>query len=220
MKNYAVILASGSSSRFGDKIPKQFIKIDEKTILEKSVEAFEINKNITDIIIVTNPDYIDLSEKLLLNKYEKIKKIVSGGKTRQESSRIGVSLVKEDEANILIHDAARPFVTQKIINECINNLEKYDALGVAISSNDTIIKINDEGFITEIPQRAALRRVQTPQAFKLNIIKKAHELAQNDKTITVTDDCGLVLHYNLAPIFVIDGDECNIKITRKSDLPK
>ena len=100
MKNYAIILASGSSSRFGGELPKQFIEIDGKTILEHSVNAFEINENITDIIVICNPDYIELSKELLLNKFSKIRHITTGGKTRQESSYIGVSLVEENEANI------------------------------------------------------------------------------------------------------------------------
>ena len=220
MKNYAIILASGSSSRFGGELPKQFIEIDGKTILEHSVNAFEINENITDIIVVCNPDYIELSKEILSNKFSKIRHITTGGKTRQESSYIGVSLVEEDNANILIHDGARPFVSQKIINDCIDGLKKLDALGVAIESNDTMIKLDKNGFICEIPQRASLRRIQTPQCFKADIIKKAHKLAKEDKTLVVTDDCGMVLHFNLAKIAVIEGDNTNIKITHQSDLQK
>ena len=220
MKNYAIILASGSSSRFGGELPKQFIEIDGKTILEHSVNAFEINENITDIIVVCNPDYIELSKEILSNKFSKIRHITTGGKTRQESSYIGVFLVEEDNANVLIHDGARPFVSQKIINDCIEGLKKFDALGVAIESNDTMIKLDEKGFICEIPQRASLRRIQTPQCFKADIIKKAHELAKEDKSLVVTDDCGMVLHFNLAKIAVIEGDNANIKITHQSDLNK
>lgn len=220
MKNYAIILASGSSSRFGGELPKQFIEIDGKTILEHSVNAFEINENITDIIVVCNPDYIELSKEILSNKFSKIRHITTGGKTRQESSYIGVFLVEEDNANVLIHDGARPFVSQKIINDCIEGLKKFDALGVAIESNDTMIKLDEKGFICEIPQRASLRRIQTPQCFKADIIKKAHELAKEDKSLVVTDDCGMVLHFNLAKIAVIEGDNANIKITHQSDLQK
>ena len=119
MNNFAIILASGSSNRFGDKIPKQFIEIDGQTILEKSISAFVNNENITDIIIVTNPDYIEYTEKLLNGKFKKIRKIISGGKTRQESSFNGVFAVESKEANILIHDAARPFVDQETIDRVL-----------------------------------------------------------------------------------------------------
>jgi len=147
MKNYAIILASGSSNRFGDKIPKQFIKIEGQTILEKSIEAFEKNENITDIILITNPDYIEYTQNLVKDKFSKLRTIQAGGKTRQESSSIGVSLIEETEANVLIHDGARPFVSQEIITNCINALKTNNAVGVAINSNDTIIKLDENGYI-------------------------------------------------------------------------
>lgn len=218
MKNYVIILASGSSNRFGDKIPKQFIEIEGQTILEKSIDAFEKNSNITDIILITNPDYIEYTQNLVKGKFSKLRIIHAGGKTRQESSAIGVSLIKEPNANVLIHDAARPFVSQEIITNCIKALETNKAVGVAINSNDTIIKVDENGFIKEIPNRNFLRRIQTPQCFKLDIIKTAHQKALENPELTVTDDCGLVLHFNLAKIAVIEGDEKNLKITHKSDL--
>lgn len=218
MKNYAIVLASGSSSRFEDELPKQFAQIDDKTVLEHCILAFENNPKITDIIVVCNPDYMELSKKILNGKFQKITAIINGGKTRQESSFLGISLVKEDNANVLIHDGARPFVSQKIIDDCILALEKFDAAAVAINSTDTIIKVDENEFISEIPTRNYLRRIQTPQAFKANIIKQAHNLAKNNPTVIVTDDCGMVVHFNLAKIKILQGDEANIKITFKKDL--
>ncbi|MCQ2958276.1 MAG: 2-C-methyl-D-erythritol 4-phosphate cytidylyltransferase [Candidatus Gastranaerophilales bacterium] len=218
MKNYAVILASGSSNRFGGNIPKQFVKLGNETILEKSIRAFEINSNITDIIVVINPDYIDMTKDLLLNKFSKLRSIITGGSTRQESSYNGVFAIRENEGNVLIHDAARPFVTQEIINNCLEKLKDEKAVGVAIKSVDTVIKIDESGYIQEIPQRNFLRRIQTPQGFNIETIKMAHDMARQDKSLLVTDDCGMVLHFNLAKIAVINGDECNIKITNQSDI--
>ncbi len=219
MRSYAIILASGSSRRFGGDLPKQFMKINGKTILEMTVEAFEQNEKITDIIVICNPDYIELCEKLLpVERFTKLRAISKGGETRQKSSYIGVSFVKENDAKVLIHDGARPFVSQKIIDDCVDGLDKFDALGVAISSNDTIIELDENGFISKIPQRSSLRRIQTPQAFKASVIKEAHEKAASDIELIVTDDCGMVLHYDLCKIAVIEGDEANIKITHKSDL--
>ncbi len=220
MKVYAIILASGSSKRFGEKVPKQFVKIQNKTILEHTVEAFDNNKLITDIIVVCHPNYLEFAKNLLTKeKFNKIKIITEGGNTRQESSYIGVSFVKENNAKVLIHDAARPFVKQEIINDCILALDKFEAVGVAIESNDTIVKIDEKGFVAEIPNRSFLRRMQTPQAFKASIIKKAHKLAKDNPELFVTDDCGMVLYFHLAQIAIIKGNEDNIKITRKSDLP-
>ena len=216
MKNYAIILASGTGSRSGLNIPKQFFKIKNKTLLEYSIEAFQFNEKIDAIIVVSNPDFIDLTKELSI-KYSKVINILPGGETRQKSSEIGVNSIQE-EVNVLIHDAVRPFVSQNIINECVEALKKYNAINVAIESSDTILEIDENNFIKSIPQRNILRRVQTPQCFKLNIIKEAHKLANCDKDFQPTDDCGLVLKYKLAPIYVVKGNESNIKVTYPSDL--
>ena len=106
-------------------------------------------------------------------------------------------------------------MTQRIIDDCVKALEKYDAIDVAIPSADTIIKIKDN-IIENIPDRSMLRRGQTPQCFKLSLIKKAHELSKNDKNFT--DDCGLIVKYNLGEVFVVEGDTENIKVTYPSDI--
>ena len=133
LKNYAIILASGTGSRFGGEIPKQFLKINNKTILEISIEAFENNSQIDEIIIVITPEYRNLAEEILKkNYYKKVSKLLNGGKTRKDSSSVGVDSISEKEANVLIHDCARPFVSQRIINECVESLKKYQAINVAI----------------------------------------------------------------------------------------
>lgn len=216
MKNYAVILASGSGKRFNNDQPKQFAKINGKTILEYSIEAFEKSEFIDGIILVIHPKYNDFACKIIKdNSYKKILKVVNGGKERKDSSYIGVNSVDETEGNVLIHDCARPFVSQGIIKNCVEALNNYEAVAVAIPSSDTIIKVNN-GIITEIPQRSSLMRIQTPQCFRLSLIKKAHELSKNDNNFT--DDCGLVLKHNLAPIHTVEGSEENIKITHPKDI--
>lgn len=218
MKNIAIILASGTGERFGEKIPKQFYKFEGKTILEHSIDAFEKNKNIDEIILVTNPKFRDLAEEILKNNdYKKVTKLLNGGKTRVESSYVGTSEAPE-ESNVLIHDAVRAFVTQKIIDDNIEALKKYEAVGTAIDTVDTIIQVDESNVITAIPPRKFLKRVQTPQSFRANLIKKAHEMALKDEDANFTDDCGLILRYNLAPIHIVDGDELNVKITHKNDL--
>ena len=218
MKNISIILASGTGERFGENIPKQFYKIKNKTILEYSLDAFEQNKNIDEIILVTNPNFNDLSREIVFkNNYKKVVKIVNGGATRVDSSRIGTSYA-DDDSNVLIHDAVRAFVTQKIIDDNIEALKKYEAIGTAIDTIDTIIEIDENGFIKKIPQRNMLKRIQTPQSFRAKLIKQAHEIALKNNDKNFTDDCGLILKYNLAPIFVVQGDEKNLKITQKSDL--
>ena len=216
MKNYAIILASGSGSRYGNDVPKQFVKIAGKTILEHTIEIFEKAEGIDETIIVITPEYRHVAEEILLkNSYLKVSKLLNGGETRKDSSSIGISSIEDEEANVVIHDCARPFLTQKIIADCIDALEKYNAVDVAIPSADTIIKVNDN-IIENIPERAYLRRGQTPQCFKLSTIKKAHELSKNDSNFT--DDCGLIVKYGLGEVYVVDGDVENIKVTYPSDI--
>ena len=216
LKNYGIILASGCGSRYGTDIPKQFVKIAGKTILEHTIEIFEKAEKINDIIVVITPEYRIMAEEILLkNNYKKISKLLSGGETRKESSYIGISSIEDVDANVIIHDCARPFLTQKIISNCIEALKKYNAIDVAIPSADTIIEVN-KNIITKIPNRSNLRRGQTPQCFKLSTIKKAHELSKNDSNFT--DDCGLVVKYGLSDVYVVEGDVENIKVTYPSDI--
>lgn len=216
MKNYGIILASGTGNRYGGDIPKQFVKIAGKTVFEHTIEVFEKSEYIDEIIIVITPDYRHVAEELLIkNNFKKVKKLLNGGSIRKESASIGINSIEEDEANVLIHDCARPFLSQRIIRDCVEALEKYDAIDVAIPSADTIIKVNDN-IIESIPDRKFLKRGQTPQCFKLSIIKKAHELSKNDTNFT--DDCGLVVKYNLADVYVVDGEGENIKITYPEDI--
>lgn len=217
MKHIAIILASGTGSRSGLNIPKQFYKINGKSVLDYSIEAFQNNTNIDEIIVVSNPNFTDLTKEITF-KYSKVKNVLIGGKTRQESSYNGVFSIDDKNVNVLIHDAVRPFITQEIINRCIETLKTYNAVNVAIESSDTIIEVDENNIIKSLPNRKFLRRCQTPQCFNIELIKKAHILASNDKNAVITDDCGLVLRYNLADIYVINGDENNIKITYPSDI--
>lgn len=216
VKNYAVILASGSGKRFGSDLPKQFAQINGKTLIELSVEAFEQCLFIDSIILVVNSQY---KQKILdiinNNNYKKILKIVEGGKERKDSSYNGVFAIEDDEANVLIHDCARPFVTQDIIERCVKALDSHNAVTTAIKSSDTVVVVKND-LLVEIPDRSTLRRVQTPQGFKLSLIKKAHLLSANDSNFT--DDCGLILKNSLSDVFVVEGSESNIKVTYPEDI--
>ena len=217
MKNYGIILASGSGSRYGADVPKQFVKIAGKTILEHTIEIFEKSRSIDEVFIVITPEYRHFAEEILLkNSYLKVTKLLNGGEIRKESSYIGISAIEDDEANVIIHDCARPFLTQKIIEDCVEALKTYSAVDVAIPSADTIVEVDENNIIQNIPLRDRLRRGQTPQCFRLSVIKKAHELSKNDKNFT--DDCGLVVKYNLCDVFVVQGDVENIKVTYPSDI--
>ncbi len=215
--NYAIILASGSGTRFQSDVPKQFLKIGDKTILEITTECFENAEKIDRIILVVNEEFLESVKELVQkNKYKKIYKIIAGGASRKDSSLHGVEAIEDDEANILIHDGARPYITTDIINNCIEALNSGErALTTAIPMTDTVIEVSDKK-VKKMPSRESLMRVQTPQGFKLSIIRKAHELAKGDNNFT--DDCGMILKYNLCNITVIRGEAENIKITYPKDL--
>ena len=216
LTNYGIILASGSGTRYSSDIPKQFVKIAGKTVLEHTIDIFEKNERIDNIILVITPEYRHFAEEIILkNKFKKIIKILNGGNTRKESSYIGISSIVEKEANVIIHDCARPFLSQWIINDCLDALKIYSAVDVAIPSADTIIQV-DSDIISKIPNRKVLMRGQTPQCFKLSLLKRAHELSKNDENFT--DDCGLIIKYNLEKVYVVQGDNENIKITYPSDV--
>ena len=217
MKNIALILASGTGARCNLGFPKQFAKINDKTILEYTIEAFENHSEIDEVLIVTSNENISIVKELS-NKFSKVTQVIAGGETRKDSSYNGICAINETEANILIHDGVRPLVSEEIISNCLKELKTKQAVCTAIDSTDTIFQINDKNIITTIPKRQFLKRAQTPQCFKLSVIKKAHQLANNDSNCLVTDDCGLIQHYNLADIYLIEGSENNIKITYKEDL--
>ncbi len=220
-KNVAIILAAGLGIRFnGDGLLKQTIKLAGKPILLHTLEIFEKSTGIDEIIIVAKNEIIKESEKMVTEAgLSKVTKILCGGKSRQESSRIGILFCNEKNVNkILIHDATRPFVSQRIISDMIKNLDKFVSVDVAAHSSDTLIVVNDENIIVDIPKRSNFRRGQTPQGFRLSVIKKAHKLAMSEDYYEATDDCGLILHYGLGETYVVDGEDENIKITYPIDI--
>jgi len=218
-KTQVIILAGGSGNRFGGVLPKQFIKIAGKTVIEHTIECFERHNLVDSILIVINPEFYDfMNEILLKNNFNKVKKILKGGKTRQDSSYIGLNGCDKDTDFVLFHDAVRPFVSERIITDIIEALKYYEAVDVAIPAADTIIKVNSDKIIEDIPKRQYLMRGQTPQGFRLSLIKNAYEIYMKNSSISVTDDCGLIVKYNLAPVYVVQGEEKNIKITYPEDV--
>lgn len=221
MKNIAVILAGGSGQRLGTDIPKQFLKVAGKKVIEHTIDVFQNHSLIDEIAVVTHPNYISEIESLLVNNhFTKLKKILRGGKERYFSSLAAIRAYERDgEVNLIFHDAVRPLVNERIITDCIISLEKYKAVDVAIKTTDTIIQANSDNFISGIPSREFLRNGQTPQAFKLSTIKKAYELALQDPDFKTTDDCGVVYKYLPdEPVYIVEGEQFNMKLTYKEDL--
>lgn len=221
MKNIAVILAGGSGKRMGGPVPKQFLTLGGKPIIQHSIEAFENNSNINEICIIIHADFIqEITDIVQQNHIEKVKHVLPGGKERSDSSLAAINAYKNDSnVNLIFHDAVRPFVTTEIIDSIIQELNTGKSVAVAIPTVDTIFQIDDNNRIVSVPKRDLLRRAQTPQAFSYKVIKEAYEIALKDANFVATDDCGVVLKYlPNESIFIVDGDESNIKITFEQDL--
>ena len=218
--NIAVILAGGSGSRLGNDIPKQFLKVAGKQVIEHSIDVFENCTEIDEICIVCKPDYIaNVEEIVVKNRYKKVKKILQGGKERYDSSLAAIHAYTDDDTNLLFHDAVRPLVNSRIIHGCIEALQHYNAVDVATKTTDTIISVDDKECIDFIPNRAVLRNSQTPQCFKRGVIRRAYEIALADPNFVTTDDCGTVRRYLPdEPIYVVAGENYNMKLTYQEDL--
>ena len=236
MRNIAVILAGGIGARVGGNTPKQLLPLaDGRSVLEHAVSAFEQSSHIDEVCIVMHPDYIAYAEQMLLaNAWQKVRHIILGGKERWESSVNAIraftpyTLHPTPITNLLLHDAARPFVSQDIIARVCEALEEHEAVTVAIPSTDTVYEMVD-GKVARIPQRSTIMRAQTPQAFRLNLISEAYAKALGADICDVqacsachlpaTDDCGIVHeHMPHTPIHIVLGEEQNKKITFKEDI--
>ena len=250
MQNVAVILAGGIGARVGGNTPKQLLPLqDGKSVLEHAVEAFEQSPHIHEICIVMHPDYIAHAEQMLLaNAWQKVRHIIPGGKERWESSVNAIRQVigerfevkgqetncqlpianSHNAVNLLLHDAARPFVSQEIIARVCEALEGHKAVTVAIPSTDTVYEMEDDK-VARIPQRSTIMRAQTPQAFRLELIAEAYAKALGVDSLSAeacaeahlpaTDDCGIVHKYmSEVPIHIVLGEEQNRKITFKEDI--
>lgn len=218
--NIAVILAGGSGSRLGNDIPKQFLKVAGKQVIEHTIDVFENCALIDEICIVSKPDFVSNVEELVVkNQYKKVKKILNGGKERYDSSLAAINAYTDDDANLLFHDAVRPLVNERIIHDCVEALKQYNAVDVAAKTTDTIISVDEKECIDFIPNRAFLRNGQTPQCFKRGVIRRAYELALADPNFVTTDDCGTVRRYlPNEPVYVVAGENSNMKLTYLEDL--
>ena len=236
MHNVAVILAGGIGARVGGILPKQLLPLsDGHSVLEHAVSAFEQSPYIDEVCIVMHPNYIAHVEQMLLaNAWQKVRHIIPGGKERWESSVNAIRLLGErreaigNEVNLLLHDAARPFVSQEIIARVCEALGEHEAVTVAIPSTDTVYEMTD-GKVARIPQRSTIMRAQTPQAFRLKLIAEAYTKALGvdnlsaeacaEAHLPATDDCGIVHeHMPEVPIYIVEGEEQNKKITFKEDI--
>jgi len=221
LRNVAVILAGGTGSRVGLSIPKQLIKIAGKTIIEHTIAAMNASDLIDEIIIMMAPGHLDpVREIVKMGGYSKVTKLLEGADTRNGTTNRALAALGDEECNVLFHDAVRPLVSQTIIESCVEALKEYEAVDTAIPSADTVVRVeSDRAVIADVLPRHLLRRGQTPQAFRLSVIRKAYERARADPDFTATDDCTVVLRYlPEVPIAVVAGHERNMKVTEPIDV--
>ena len=216
MSAWAIIVAGGLGQRMGTDIPKQLLKLGGITILERTLKPFIRCPEIECIIIVSAAGILEKIPNTISNtSHSKKILIIEGGPERQDSVLNGLTAVPADVDIVIIHDAVRPFISSKIITECVHSARDHGAVTVMRPLKETV-KIVSNGVVAKTPDRSSFWITQTPQAFKTLLIKKAHTNALNEG-FTGTDDCMLVERLG-HPVHIIEGNDLNIKITTSADL--
>ncbi len=235
MKNIAVILAGGTGRRMGSDIPKQFLPLNGRKVIEYPIDTFCAHPAIDEVAVVMHPEWRQEFQSLVSqNNWSKLTKIIDGGSERYLSTLNAVMayIDEPDDTNLLLHDAARPMVSAEIINRVIAALQHHEAVGVAVPSTDTVWEVHPDlsadvtgmqmgisRLVARIPERRLMWCAQTPQAFRLPLIRDAYQRALQDPQFSATDDCGVVRRYmSGVKIHVVEGEERNRKITFVEDL--
>lgn len=213
----AIIPAAGKGNRVGGEIQKQFLELADKPIIAHTLLRFQRMDVINNIYLVVPPDKIGYCEMDIVEKYKitKVIEVIAGGKERQDSVYNGFIRVSPETDIVVVHDGVRPFVTEDIIRRSIMEANKYGAAITAIPEKDTIKEVSD-GFIVNTLNRRLLWRIQTPQAFKRDILEKAFKKAIDDGYYG-TDEASLLERVGCG-VKVVNGSDLNIKITTPEEL--
>lgn len=213
----AIILAAGKGARMNAGMNKQFMLLNGKPLLAHTLEAFQSCNAVNSIILVVGKEELQLCKEQILDAYgfDKVDKLIPGGSERQQSVYNGIRSL-EDCGIVVIHDGARPVLPEGIIEKCIEGAKKYGAVSAGMPAKETVKILNEENFVEYTPERRRVWVTQTPQAFKRDIIEKAHEMA-NIKGISGTDDAYLVENMGIK-VKMIKGSYENIKVTTSEDI--
>ncbi len=213
----AIIVAAGNSRRMGQNINKQFLLIDGIPVLAHTLGKFDAAETISDIVIVTKPeDMLTIQDMVKEFGIRKVRDIVPGGKTRQESVIRGLSCVL-NESLVAVHDGARPFISAEKIDELVKAAEAFVAVAPGVIPKDTVKSITSNGVVSHTPDRNTLRLIQTPQVFRADVLKLAYIRAE-ESGFEGTDDCSVAENSGIE-IHIIEGENTNIKVTTPEDLP-
>lgn len=212
-----IIPAAGLGRRMNASVSKQYLQLNGKPILAHTLDAFENCPMIDEIVLVINQGELELCQEQVIEAYPYTKiKLVAGGNTRQESVYAGLEAVNPQTRIVLIHDGARPLISESVIRKSIAETLKHRATVVAVPAKNTIKVINEDGFVEATPDRNYLVEIQTPQTFDYDLIREAHQKAL-ESGVVGTDDAFLVEWLKI-PVKIVVGDYTNIKITTPEDL--
>ena len=215
----AVVLAAGKGRRMGTKIQKQYLEICGKPVLYYSLAAFAASPIIDEIVLVTGEGKTDYCRKNIIEAYgiTKVNKIVVGGKERYESVYKALREI-EPEGYVFIHDGARPFVDESIIERTYQAVKEYRACVAGMPSKDTVKIVDENDFAVNTPERRFVWCIQTPQVFETELITQAYKNLMEHDRENVTDDAMVVEQEMQIPVKLYEGSYCNIKITTPEDL--
>ena len=215
----AIVLAAGQGKRMHSKIQKQFLEIGGKPILYYSMECFQKSPLIQDIILVTGEDMISYCQSEIVEKYgfTKVCKVTAGGKERYDSVYAGLLCCKDTDY-VYIHDGARRFVTEEMIQRGYEAVKRTNACVMGMPSKDTVKLADPSGYIKETPDRKIVWNIQTPQIFSYDLIRGAYESIRKKDMSNVTDDAMVVEQETGTKILLVEGSYQNIKITTPEDL--
>ncbi|MBT5376611.1 MAG: 2-C-methyl-D-erythritol 4-phosphate cytidylyltransferase [Nitrospinaceae bacterium] len=216
MKVCAIIPAGGQGTRMGGTVPKQFQALRGQPILQYTLQRFQESGLIDSLILVVPEKELENTRAEWLGKPPLVQQVVVGGEKRQDSVFNGYQALAKDTDIVLVHDGVRPFLSQGMIQETIHCAEKFGAAITAIPVNDTLKQVDSSGLVQRTVDRDGLWRVQTPQAFRYDLLGEAFCKAQRD-SFYGTDE-GALIEYLGQEVRVVDGSEWNLKITRPEDL--
>ena len=209
----AVIVAAGTASRMGG-IDKVMAPLDGEPMIARTVRAFQESDVISEIVIVTREDLV-LPISNLCGGMDKVKAVVTGGKSRQESVELGMNALSKEVKLAAIQDGARPLITWQVIDRVVRAANTFGGAVPGVPVKDTI-KVENGGLVKETPDRKTLRAIQTPQVFDFDLLRGALKKAKEDGA-EVTDDCSAVERLGMK-VKIVEGDERNIKVTTSMDL--
>lgn len=219
---YAAVLAGGSGLRMGGNMPKQFLSVGDKPIIIRSIEAFLESGSVDKVFVAVSSDFLDYTKELIAEYIgENDISVVVGGKNRNETLLNVLRSIGEinDDDVILTHDAVRPFIDKRIIDENISAAREYGACNTVVPAVDTILRSSDGKFIESVPVRSEIFHAQTPQSFSVKKLLSLYEDLSEDEMETFTDSCSVFLAAG-ERVFLVTGDRNNIKLTYPEDMER